>query len=274
MRRPDSKRERVDVLLVERGLAPTRARAQALILAGRVHTAGTRVDKPGTGIPRDAPLDVLPGARFVGRGGDKLDDALPRLGVDPRGRDAIDVGASTGGFTQVLLAGGARRVIALDVGRGQLDWQLRTDDRVVPLEGLNARYLRPEDLPFVPDLGVVDVSFISLELVLPALWRCIEPHGEVVALVKPQFEVGRSKVGRGGIVREASLHREVLIRITEFCGKAAWPVRGLCASSLRGATGNQEYFVHLSATDERPAAADVPAREIAEVVATATGPAE
>jgi len=272
MRRQDSKRERVDVLLVERGLAPTRARAQALILAGRVRSAGARLDKPGTGIPRDSPLDVAPGPRFVGRGGDKLDGALPRLGVVPDGRDAIDVGASTGGFTQVLLARGARRVIALDVGRGQLDWQLRNDDRVLPLEGLNARYLRPEDLPFVPDLAVVDVSFISLELVLPAVWRCIEPHGEVVALIKPQFEVGRGKVGRGGIVREPGRHREVLTRITDFCGAAGWPARTLCASPLRGATGNQEYFVMLRAAGESAATDDL-TRVIAETVATATGSA-
>jgi NAD+ kinase len=201
-------RARLDRILVERGLAPTRARAQALVLAGRVSTAGLRLDKPGLCYPLDVPLEVAPGPRWVSRGGEKLDAALAALGVRAAERDALDVGASTGGFTQVLLQHGARRVIALDVGRGQLDWSLRNDPRVLVLEGRNARRLDPADLPFPPSLATVDVSFISLRLVLAPLVGCVTADGDVIALVKPQFEVGRAQVGRGGIVRDRELHRD------------------------------------------------------------------
>jgi len=238
-------RERLDRLLVERGLAPNRGRAQALILAGRVRSGENRLDKPGTQLTTDVELKILEGPRYVSRGGHKLAGALASFAVDPGGRDAIDVGASTGGFTQVLLEAGARRVIALDVGRGQLDFGLRTDPRIHVAEGLNARYLTPDDLPFVPTLAVVDVSFISLLKVLPAIVRSIAAESEIVALVKPQFEVGRGRVGRGGIVRDPALHREVLSGLSNQAGENGWGPQDVCRAALRGAAGNQEFFLYL-----------------------------
>jgi 23S rRNA (cytidine1920-2'-O)/16S rRNA (cytidine1409-2'-O)-methyltransferase len=243
--RAGSGRERLDLLLVERGLAPNRTQAQALVLAGRVHCGGTRLDKPGLRVARDAAIEITPGRRWVGRGAEKLDGVLDAFGIDARREAALDVGASTGGFTEVLLARGCRRVIALDVGRGQLDWSLRNDERVHVVEGLNARLLTPELLPCRPSLATIDVSFISLRLVLPAVVACLEPGGEIVALVKPQFEVGREAVGRGGIVREPALHRDVLRRLVAFCGERRWAVAGIAASPIRGAEGNREFFLHL-----------------------------
>jgi len=237
--------ERVDLLLVDRGLASSRAKAQALILAGQVSSGGVRLEKPGIRVPVDLPIEVRPGRRFVSRGGHKLETALADFDIRVEGRDTLDVGASTGGFTQVLLEAGAARVVALDVGRGQLDWSLRSDPRVQPLEGINARYLRPSDLPFRPSLAVVDVSFISLKLVLPAVAPCLTADGEIVALVKPQFEVGRGKVGRGGIVRDRNDHRQVLEELSQWSSGAGLGPIGLSRSALRGAEGNQEYFLHL-----------------------------
>ena len=242
-------KERLDMILVARDLAPTRSKAQALILAGRVSSRGIRLDKAGIRYPTDIPLDLAEGRRYVGRGGHKLAGALAELSIDPAGRDTLDVGASTGGFTQVLLEASASRVIALDVGRGQLDWTLRNDPRVAILEGLNARYLQAADLPFLPSLTVLDVSFISLRLVLPAVMACLETEGDIVSLVKPQFEVGRRLVGRGGIVRDAALHRQVLEDLLEFAGQQSWSVRGICPSRLRGAEGNREFFMHIKASD-------------------------
>jgi len=242
---PRAARDRLDCILVARGLAPNRSRAQALILAGRVTSEGRRLDKPGTRLAVDIPLDVRPGRRFVGRGGYKLAAALDSLGIEPAGAIALDVGASTGGFTQVLLERGARRVLAVDVGRGQLDWSLRKDRRVEVLEGVNARYLETAQLSDLPALATIDVSFISTELILPAVVRCLAPHGEVAMLIKPQFEVGRGRVGKGGIVRDASLHREVVERAVAFAAGHGWAVRGMCASAIRGAEGNREFFLHL-----------------------------
>lgn len=239
------KRVRADQLLVERGLAPTRAKAQALILAGRVTHAGRRVDKAGDRLPEDALPEIAEGPRHVSRAGGKLEGALDAFAVDPAGREALDVGASTGGFTQVLLARGAARVAAVDVGRGQLDWSLRTDPRVVVLDGVNARHLEAETLPFRPTLAVVDVSFISLRLVLPAIAATLAEGGEVVALVKPQFEVGRGKVGPGGIVRDRAHHLEVLHGLAGFALERGFGVRGVAPSRVPGAEGNLEFFLHL-----------------------------
>jgi 23S rRNA (cytidine1920-2'-O)/16S rRNA (cytidine1409-2'-O)-methyltransferase len=258
-------RERLDLLLVARGLAPNRGRAQALILAGRVRSGQTRLDKPGVRLADDTELTVLEGPRYVSRSGHKLSGALTEFSIDAVDRDALDVGASTGGFTQVLLEAGARRVIALDVGRGQLDFGLRNDPRVHVAEGKNARYLTPEELPFVPTLAVVDVSFISLLKVVPAVVRSIAAEGEIVALVKPQFEVGRGKVGRGGIVRDAALHREVLSTLTVRSGELGWGPQGVCRAALRGATGNQEFFLHL-----RPGQAGLTAAGLSRMVDDAT----
>jgi 23S rRNA (cytidine1920-2'-O)/16S rRNA (cytidine1409-2'-O)-methyltransferase len=241
-----SARERLDRLLVARGLAPTREKAQGLILAGRVRVDGARVDKAGTRVSEEAAVEVAEGPRWVSRGAVKLEHALAAFGIRVPGRRALDVGASTGGFTQALLAAGALAVAALDVGRGQLDWTLRHDPRVALLEGLNARYLTRETLPFEASLAVVDVSFISLRTVLPPVAACLTPPGEIVALVKPQFEVGRGRVGRGGIVRDPALHREVLERLCAWAGPWGLAVSGLCASPIRGAQGNVEFFLHLT----------------------------
>lgn len=238
-------RSRLDLLLVERGLAPSRTKAQALILAGRVFSGETRLDKVGATFPVDLQIAITPGRRYVGRGGHKLAGALAELDFDVEGAVILDVGASTGGFTQVLLEHGATEVVALDVGRGQLDWGLRQDPRVHVIEGKNARYLLPADLPVAPARAVIDVSFISLERILPAVVGCLTSPGELLALVKPQFEIGRGRVGKGGIVREPALHREVLERIAAFVVELGWTVCGSCRSSLPGADGNLEFFVHL-----------------------------
>jgi 23S rRNA (cytidine1920-2'-O)/16S rRNA (cytidine1409-2'-O)-methyltransferase len=249
---------RLDVLLVERGLAPTRAKAQALLLAGLVTSGERRLEKPGQLVVADLPLTVGEGRRWVGRGANKLAPALARFGVDATGRDALDVGASTGGFTQVLLEAGAARVIALDVGHGQLDWSLRNDPRVVVLEGCNARTLEPSDLPFRPSLAVVDVSFISLRQVLPSTCACLAPGADVVALVKPQFEVGRGRVGKGGVVRDPALWDDVLAEIVAFASEHDMGPAALARSAITGATGNVEFFLHL-----RPGAPQTPAAALA-----------
>jgi 23S rRNA (cytidine1920-2'-O)/16S rRNA (cytidine1409-2'-O)-methyltransferase len=248
-----ARRVRVDVLLVERGHAPTRQKAQALLLAGRVSSDGQRLDKPGTQISVEAPLEVAEGRRFVGRGAEKLGPALGRFGIAACGRDALDVGASTGGFTQVLLEAGAARVIALDVGRGQLDWSLRNDARVSLREGVNVRYLEPDMLPFRPSLATIDVSFISLRQVLETTCACLAPGADVVALVKPQFEVGRGRVGKGGIVRDPALWDEVLKGLVTFAREHGLGPTGISRSALPGAEGNVEFFLHLRPANE-PAA--------------------
>jgi 23S rRNA (cytidine1920-2'-O)/16S rRNA (cytidine1409-2'-O)-methyltransferase len=240
------KRERLDRLLVERGLARSRERAQALVMSGVVRVDGRLATKAGALVPGGALLTVVaPDHPFVGRGGVKLQGALAALGIDPAGRTALDVGASTGGFTDCLLRRGAVRVYALDVGRGQLDWGLRRDPRVVVLENKNARYLVPADLPERVSMAVVDVSFISLRLILPPMVPLLEPGADVLALVKPQFEVGRGEVGKGGIVRDPAKHLAVLETIAVAAGAAGLSLRGGCPSPITGAEGNQEFFLHL-----------------------------
>jgi len=248
---------RLDQALVERGLASSRAQAQALVLAGRVRSGGRRLDKAGARIAQDAELEIEPGPRYVGRGGHKLRGALDRFGLTLRGCVVLDVGASTGGFTQVALEDGARRVLAVDVGRGQLDWTLRQDDRVAPIEGINARRLTPADLPETADVAVVDVSFISLTLILPPLGACLIDDARVLALVKPQFEVGRRQVGRGGIVRDPALHRSALISVAGAARAAGWIVAAVAPSAIRGAEGNVEFFIHLARGDAAPPEPDL-----------------
>lgn len=239
------RRERLDVLVFERGYATSRTQAQALIRAGRVRVAGALLDKPGAQVPTDAALEVSSPPRYVSRGGDKLEAALTAFRVDPRDKVCLDVGSSTGGFTDCLLQHGARRVYAVDVGRGQLDWKLRNDPRVVVKEGLNARYLQPEDVGERVDLAAVDVSFISLRLVLPPLAAIVRPGADVVALVKPQFEAGRDAVRRG-VVRDPIVHQEVVDEIAAFArGELGWTVRGTVPSPLLGPAGNREFFLHL-----------------------------
>jgi 23S rRNA (cytidine1920-2'-O)/16S rRNA (cytidine1409-2'-O)-methyltransferase len=231
-------KKRLDVLLVERGLAESRAQAQALVLAGRV----PGFDKPGTAVDETAQLAVTEPPRFVSRGGEKLAHALDAFGVDPAGQDCLDVGASTGGFTDVLLQRGAARVIALDVGRAQLHERLRADPRVTVLERTNARELR--ELPFAPHLVTCDVSFISVRLVLPPVLALAAPGWEAVVLVKPQFEAGREEV-RKGVVRDPEVHRQVLREAAKAA--LAWEAEpaGVVDSGLPGPKGNREFFLHL-----------------------------
>ena len=214
------------------------------------------MDKPGNLIASDASLQVAEGRRFVGRGAEKLGPALARFGIAVSGRDALDVGASTGGFTQVLLAEGAARVIALDVGRGQLDWSLRNDPRVVLREGVNVRYVDPDSLPFRPSLATIDVSFISLRQVLETTCACLALGADIVALVKPQFELGRGRVGKGGIVRDPALWDEVLEGLVAFTRERGLGPTSIARSAITGATGNVEFFLHLRPA-AGPAAGDV-----------------
>jgi 23S rRNA (cytidine1920-2'-O)/16S rRNA (cytidine1409-2'-O)-methyltransferase len=238
-------RKRLDVLLVERGLAESRAQAQALVMAGRV----PGFDKAGQQVDDAAALEVLEPPRFVSRGGEKLAHALEVLGVDPSGRDAVDVGSSTGGFTDVLLQQGARRVIALDVGRAQLHERLREDPRVTVMERVNARYL--EELPFAPQLVTCDVSFISVRQALPPVLQLADPGWEAVVLVKPQFEAGRTDV-KGGVVRDPEVHRRVLREVAEAAVGWDGEVRGVTDSGLPGPKGNREFFLHLAHRLEPP----------------------
>ncbi|MBI5305439.1 MAG: TlyA family RNA methyltransferase [Chloroflexi bacterium] len=238
-------KKRLDVLLVERALAETRQRAQALILAGEVTVNGQVVTQAGKPVPDDAAIAVRAPLPYVSRGGLKLAGALDDFRVDPRDKTCADIGASTGGFTDCLLQRGAARVYAIDVGYGQLAWKIRTDARVVVMDRVNARYL--DALPEPIDLATMDASFISLALLLPTVKRGLSPHGEIVALVKPQFEAGREQVGRGGIVRDARVHRTVLAQVAQCAQREALRVRGICSSPIEGADGNREFFIYLSA---------------------------
>jgi len=239
-------RVRLDQLLLERGLAPSRARAQSLILAGLVRLDGHLADKPGRQVDVAAELEVVgPEHPWVSRGGVKLNAALDAFAIDPTGRRCLDVGASTGGFTDVLLQRGAAQVVAVDVGRGQLDWRLRQDARVVVVEGVNARHLAPGDLPGPFGLVTVDVSFISLRLVLPALLPFLGAGGDLVCLVKPQFEVGRGQVGKGGVVRDPVAREAAIAEITAFATALGLEVVHRIPSPIAGPAGNVEELVHL-----------------------------
>lgn len=236
-----TKKIRLDVLLAERGLAPSRARAQALVLAGKVRVGGRVESKAGAQVEPQAELEVIePDHPFVSRGALKLEAALDRFGISAEGVDCLDVGASTGGFTDLLLERGARRVVALDVGRGQLDWRLRSDPRVVVMEGVNARHLETGALPFAVGLAAVDVSFISLVLVVPALLPHLLPGAWLVCLVKPQFEAGRDRVGKGGIVRDEGVRRAVIDRTVAALADLGLESIGLVPSPIRGQKGNLE----------------------------------
>jgi 23S rRNA (cytidine1920-2'-O)/16S rRNA (cytidine1409-2'-O)-methyltransferase len=235
---------RLDQLLVTKGLANTRAKAQALILAGRVSVDGRAVDKAGTLIPEDALVEVLaPASPYVSRGGDKLAAALDHFGLDPSGKVCLDAGASTGGFSQVLLIRGAARVYAVDVGYGQLDPIVRNDARVVVLERSNLRTLPPEAIPEAIDLATLDLSFISLTLVLPKILEFLGPGGEILALVKPQFEVGKERVGKGGVVRDPALQNEAVDKVAQAAADLGFQVSPAFPSPLKGPKGNQEFFL-------------------------------
>lgn len=238
--------ERIDKLLVERGLADSRTKAQALVMAGLVLVNEQRVAKPSDNTPLDAQIRLKgaddPSSRYVGRGGVKLEAALREFSIDLRGLACIDVGASTGGFTDCLLQHGAASVVALDVGHNQLDWRLRNDPRITVREGVNARYLRPEDFPDKFDLAVMDVSFISATKVMPAIIPLLADAGRLITLIKPQFEVGRSEVGSGGIVRDPAKHTRVVAEVNQAATELGLRPVGLIESPLQGADGNREFL--------------------------------
>ncbi len=243
--KPSKTKNRLDKILVERGIAATRERARALILAGLVLVKGERVDKAGALIDSEAPLAIRGEDNpYVSRGGLKLKGALDHFGIQVAGRIALDVGASTGGFTDCLLQSGARRVYALDVGYGQLAWKLRTDERVVNIERTNIRYYSGEHIRDAIDLATVDASFISLRLVIPAVLKILKPGSGLLALIKPQFEAGREEVGKKGVIRDEAVHRKVVEEIVDFCLQQGLEVVGTCESPLLGPAGNKEFFVY------------------------------
>ena len=242
-------KKRLDVLLVERGLAESRQRAQAIIMSGQVYVKEQKVDKAGAQIPEDAPVEVRGQTlAYVSRGGLKLEKAMKTFeGIHLDGAVCGDIGASTGGFTDCMLQNGAVKVYAVDVGYGQLAWSLRSDERVVCLERTNARYLTHEQIPDELDFASVDVSFISLKLILPALRGLLKPDGQAVCLVKPQFEAGREKVGKKGVVRDPAVHLEVIQQFLKNAADADFTVKDITFSPIRGPEGNIEYLGHLLA---------------------------
>jgi 23S rRNA (cytidine1920-2'-O)/16S rRNA (cytidine1409-2'-O)-methyltransferase len=239
------KRQRLDLLLVERQLVASREEGRRRILAGEVLVNQQPVTKAGNLIDGAATLSVKAAPPYVSRGGVKLEKALREFAIQVAGKNAIDIGASTGGFTDCLLAHGAAKVIAVDVGYGQLDWKLRNDPRVVVLEKTNVRYLDPATLPFVPELATIDASFISLKLILPKTRSLITAHGTVIALIKPQFEVGKGKVGKGGVVRSAEEHQRVIDEISHAAVDCGFRVLAVTESPLLGPKGNKEFLLHL-----------------------------
>src|SRR5512133_166505 len=248
-----STKQRLDKLMVERGLADSCGKAQALIMAGQVVVSDHTVDKAGQQVATNVDIRIKGGTLpYVSRGGLKLRKALDEFGVDVSGLVAIDVGASTGGFSDCLLQAGAQKVFAVDVGYGQLAWKLQQDARVVSMEKINIRHLLPEQLGAVPDLAVIDASFISLSKVLPATVRLVKPGGRIIALIKPQFEVARGEVGTGGIVRDPAAHQKVIEAVGQGAREMGLIVGGVCESPITGADGNREFLILL----------EVPEREI------------
>lgn len=260
-----AKKIRLDVALVERGFAPSREKAKALIMSGIVYVDDQKCDKAGETIREDAQLEVRgQGLKYVSRGGLKLEKAMELWGFRLENKICMDIGASTGGFSDCMLQNGADKVYAVDVGYGQLAWSLRTDERVVNLERTNVRYLTREQVPDDIDFFSIDVSFISLTLVLPVLYDFLKPDGQAVCLVKPQFEAGKGKVGKKGVVRDAAVHREVCEKIYSFCTQHGYCVRGMTYSPIKGPEGNIEYLFFLQKSDP---AQSVGQQEIERIVA-------
>lgn len=244
--KPKAEKLRLDALLVQRGLFVSREKAQRAIMAGEVRIGGNVADKPGQRVQSDSEISVKQAERYVGRGGIKLEGALRHFHVDPQGAIALDIGASTGGFTDCLLQHGASKIYAIDVGHSQLDWKLRNDPRVVPQEKVNARFLSRSEVPEPIQICVIDVSFISLTLILPAAFELLSADGVILALIKPQFELSREEVSRGGVIREAQLHEKAVEKIRHFVSTAmnkTW--LGFVESPILGATGNKEFFACL-----------------------------
>jgi 23S rRNA (cytidine1920-2'-O)/16S rRNA (cytidine1409-2'-O)-methyltransferase len=250
-------RVRLDILLMQRGIFDSRERARAAIMSGEVFVEGRRAEKPGAAVDERLAVEYRGGRKYVSRGGLKLEKALDFFGIEPRGRVCLDCGASTGGFTDCLLQRGAARVYAVDVGYGQLAWSLRTDGRVTAIERTNVRYITPGIIPEKIDIAVADVSFISLALVLPAVRPLVAEGGEAVCLIKPQFEAGRDKVGKRGVVRDAQTHMEVLRGFESGARSAGFALRGLTFSPIKGPEGNIEYLGLLSAGGAESADCDV-----------------
>lgn len=263
-------KERLDVLLVRGGFFPSRQKAQAVIMAGQVYVNGQKEDKSGTKFDVYSRIEVRgQNLRYVSRGGLKLEKALQTFPICLEDKVCMDIGSSTGGFTDCMLQNGARRVYSIDVGHGQLDWKLRQDERVVCMERFNVRYLTPEDIPDRPDFASVDVSFISLTMVLGPAVSVLSDDGEIVALIKPQFEAGREKVGKKGVVRDRKVHEEVIRKVRDFVPSIGLSVRGLTYSPIKGPEGNIEYLIWLSKRPEGAVLLDD--RMIAETVGQAHG---
>ena len=258
-------KKRLDVLLTERNLAESRAKAQAIIMAGLVYVQGQKADKPGISYEENVEIEVRGEVcPYVSRGGLKLEKALRDFHVDPTGFVCSDSGASTGGFTDCLLQQGAKKVFAIDVGYGQLDWKIRSDSRVVVMERTNIRYVTPEQLGEPLDLSVVDVSFISLKIVLPAIQALLKPGvGQVLCLIKPQFEAGRDQVGKKGVIRDPQIHKQVLDDFVELANNLGFTILGLTFSPVKGPEGNIEFLGHLTLADAegiQPDTADIVAQ--------------
>lgn len=255
-------KKRLDILVTERGLVESREKAKTLIMAGQVYVDGQKADKPGDTFSEDAAVEVrgkvLP---YVSRGGLKLEKAMREFGLQLQGRTCMDIGASTGGFTDCMLQNGAQRVYSVDVGYGQLAWSLRTDPRVVNLERTNARYLTREQVPEEIDFFSVDVSFISLTLILPAVRPLLAEHGQAVCLIKPQFEAGREKVGKKGVVRDKAVHEEVIEKIRSFALENGFSVLGLTFSPVKGPEGNIEYLIYLERSEAPSQGEQVPSAQ-------------
>jgi len=244
-------KKRLDVLLLEQGYADTRSKAQAIIMSGLVYVDGQKADKPGISYEETVSVEVRGAAcPYVSRGGLKLEKALRDFGVDPKGYVCSDSGASTGGFTDCLLQQGASKVFAIDVGYGQLDWKIRSDPRVVVMERTNVRHVTPDQLGEPLDLSVVDVSFISLKIVLPVIKTFLKPAGQVLCLIKPQFEAGREKVGKKGVVRDPETHKEVLDDFVAMTQQVGFTILGLTFSPVKGPEGNIEFLAHLTLEDK------------------------
>ena len=243
-------KKRLDVLLTEKGFVDSRSKAQAIIMAGQVYVGGQKADKPGISYEENVEIEVRgESCPYVSRGGLKLEKALRDFGVDPTGFVCSDSGASTGGFTDCLLQQGASKVFAIDVGYGQLDWKIRSDPRVVVMERTNIRYVTPEDLGESLDLSVIDVSFISLKIVLPAIKALLKADGQVLCLIKPQFEAGREKVGKKGVIRDPETHKQVLDSFVELADTLGFTILGLTFSPVKGPEGNIEFLGHLTLAD-------------------------
>lgn len=258
-------KKRIDVLLFERGLAPSREKARTLIMAGSVYVNNQKFDKPGDTVSDDAEIEVRGSTlKYVSRGGLKLEKAMQLFPIDLNGKICMDIGASTGGFTDCMLQNGAQKVYSVDVGYGQLAWQLRQDPRVVNLERTNARYLTREQVPEEIDFFSVDVSFISLRIILPAVRPLLRDGGQAVCLIKPQFEAGREKVGKKGVVRDRAVHEEVVETICRFAVENGYSVLGLTFSPVKGPEGNIEYLVYLEKSDAPVHAADCTPHSVVE----------